>query len=136
MLTHYSIGDITSTFPFEDCKIRWWKETNISAKEKQDLLSDLRNTSDIIEEAMNFTLKREQRNPVVKFSIGPTNISYVYFLRVFYTGKTGWSVSINRKNFDREGVFVSDDILAELVCRKWQWILVLDEEDYWPVEKL
>ncbi len=73
---------------------------------------------------------------MVKFSIGPTNISYVYFLRVFYTGKAGWSVSINRKNFDREGVFVSDDILAELVCRKWQWILVLDEEDYGPVEKL
>ena len=123
-------------FPFEDCKIRWWKETNISAKDKQALISDLRNISGIIEEAMNFTLKREQRNPVVKFSIGAKNVSYAYSLRVFYTGKAGWSVSINRKNFGREGVFVSDDILAELVCRKWQWILVLDEADYGPVEKL
>ena len=85
---------------------------------------------------MNFTLKREQRNPVVKFSIGPKNVSHAYSLRVFYTGKAGWSVSINRKIFDREGIFVSDDILAELVCRKWQWVLVLDEEDYGPVEKL
>ncbi len=48
---------------------------------------------------MNFTLKREQRNPVIKFSIGPTNISYVYFLRVFYTGKAGWSVYYQSEKF-------------------------------------
>jgi hypothetical protein len=68
---------------------------------------------------------------VVKFSIGPKNVSHAYYLRVFYTGKDGWSISINRKN-----VVVADDVLAELVCRKWQWIRVFDEDDYGPVEKL
>ncbi len=125
-----------SKFPFDDCKIRWWKEAKISAEDKQALISDLRNTSDIIKEAMNYTIKREQRNPVVKFSIGPKNIFRAYSLRVFYTGTDGWSISINRKKFDGDGVVVSDDILAELVCREWQWIMVLDEEDYGPVEEL
>jgi hypothetical protein len=85
---------------------------------------------------MNFTIKREQRNPVVKFSIGPKNVSVAYSLRVFYTGKDGWSISINRKKFDRDRIAISDDILAELVCKKWQWIMVLDKEDYGPVEEL
>lgn len=85
---------------------------------------------------MNFTIKREQRNPVVKFSIGPKNVFRVYSLRVFYTGKDGWSVSINRKKFDQDGIIVSDDILAELICREWQWIMVFDEEDYGPIEEL
>ena len=85
---------------------------------------------------MNFTIKREQRNPVIKFSIGPKKVSRAYSLRVFYTGKDGWSMSINRKKFDRDGIVVSDDILAELVCRKWQWIMVLDQEDYGSVEEL
>ena len=125
-----------SKFAFDNCKIRWWKEAKISAEDKQALISDLRNTSSIIEEAMNFTIKREQRNPVVKFSIGPKNVFRAYSLRVFYTGKDGWSISINRKKFDRDGVVVSEDILAELVCREWQWIMVLDEEDYGPIEKL
>jgi hypothetical protein len=70
---------------------------------------------------MNFTIKRKQRNPVVKFSIGPKHVSRAYSLRIFYTGN---------------GIVVSEDILAELVCRKWQWIMVLDEEDYGPVEEL
>jgi len=125
-----------SKFPFEDCKIRWWKEAKISAEDKQALLSDLRNTSEIIKEAMNFTIKREQRNSVVKFSIGPNDVFRAYSLRVFYTGKEGWSISINRRKFGRDGIFVSDDILAELVCRKWQWVLVLDQEDYGSVEEL
>ena len=123
-------------FPFDDCKVRWWKEANISAEDKQALISDLRSTSSIIEEAMNFTIKNEQRNPVVKFSIGPRNVLRAYSLRVFYTGTAGWSISINRKNFDGDGSVVSDDILAELVCREWQWIMVFDEEDYGPVEEL
>ena len=123
-------------FPFDDCKVRWWKEANISAEDKQALISDLRNTSDLIEEAMNYTIKREQRNSVVKFSIGPRNVLRAYSLRVFYTGTAGWSISINRKKFDVAGVVVSDDILAELVCREWQWIMVLDEEDYGPIEEL
>lgn len=125
-----------SKFAFDDCKIRWWKEAYISNEDKQALISDLRNTSDIIEEAMNFTLKREQRNPVVYFFIGPKTLSHAYSLRIFYTGKDGWSISINRKNFDKDGITVSDDILAELVCKKWQWIMVFDEEDYGPVEEL
>jgi len=125
-----------SKFPFEDCKIRWWKEAKISDEDKQALISDLRNTSDIIKEAMNFTIKREQRNSVVKFSIGPNDVFRAYSLRVFYTGKEGWSISINRRKFGRDGIFVSDDILAELVCRKWQWVLVLDQEDYGSVEEL
>jgi hypothetical protein len=125
-----------SKFPFEDCKIRWWKEAKISAEDKQALISDLRNTSDIIKEAMNFTIKREQRNSVVKFSIGPKDVFRAYSLRVFYMGKEGWSISINRRKFDRDGIVVSDDILAEIVCRKWQLIMVLDEEDYGPVEEL
>ena len=125
-----------SKFPFDDCKIRWWKEAKISAEDKQALISDLRNTSSIIEEAMNFTIKREQRNPVVKFSIGPKDVFRAYSLRVFYMGTAGWSISINRKKFGGDGVVVSDDILAELVCREWQWIMVLDEEDYGPVEEL
>jgi len=123
-------------FPFDDCKVRWWKEANISAEDKQALISDLKNTSSIIEEAMNFTIKNEQRNPVVKFSIGPRHVLRAYSLRVFYTGTAGWSISINRKKFDGDGVVVSDDILAELVCREWQWIMVFDEEDYGPVEEL
>jgi len=130
------MGDIMSKFPFDDCKIRWWKEAKISTKDKQALISDLKKTSNIIEEAMNFTIKNELRNSVVKFSIGPKNVFRAYSLRVFYTGKDGWSISINRKKFDRAGIVVSDDILAELVCRKWQWIMVLDEEDYGPVEEL
>lgn len=85
---------------------------------------------------MNFTIKREHRNPVVKFSIGPKDVFRAYSLRVFYTGKEGWSISINRKKFGRDGIVVSDDILAELVCRKWQWIMVLDPEDYGSVEDL
>ena len=125
-----------SKFPFEDCKIRWWKEAKISAEDKQALISDLRNTSDIIKEAMNFTIKIEQRYSLVKFSIGPKKVSRAYSLRVFYTGKEGWSVSINRRKFGRDGIVVSDDILAELVCRKWQWIMVLDQEDYGSVEDL
>lgn len=80
---------------------------------------------------MNFTIKRQQRNPVIKFSIGPKNISHHYYLRVFYTGQDGWSISINRKKF-----VVADDILAELICRKWQWIMVFDEKNYGPVEHL
>ena len=85
---------------------------------------------------MNYTIKRAQRNPVVKFSIGPKHVSKAFSLRVFYTGKDGWSISINRKKFGRNGFVVSDDILAELVCKKWQWVMVLDEEDYGPVEEL
>ena len=85
---------------------------------------------------MNFTIKRQQRNPVVKLSIGSKNVSQAYSLRVFYTGKEGWSISINRKRFDQDKIVVSDDVLAELVCRKWQWILVFDEVDYGPVEEL
>ena len=80
---------------------------------------------------MKFTIKRKQRNPVVKFYLGPKNVSHPYSLRVYYTGKDGWSISINRKNF-----VVADDVLAELVCKKWQWIMVFDEDDYGPVEKL
>jgi len=80
---------------------------------------------------MKFTIKRKQRNPVVKFYLGPKNVFHPYSLRVYYTGKDGWSISINRKNF-----VVADDILAELVCKKWQWIMVFDEDDYGPVEKL
>jgi hypothetical protein len=100
------------------------------------LISDLRNTSDLIEEAMNFTIKRKQRNVVVKFSIGPKNVSRAYSLRVFYTGINGWSVSINRKKHNREGINTSEDILAELVSRKWQLILVFDEGDYGPLEEI
>ena len=85
---------------------------------------------------MNFTINRTKRNLVVHFSIGPKTDSYAYSLRVFYTGKDGWSRSINRKNFNQSGIPVSDDILAELVCRKWQWIMVFDEEDYEPAEEL
>ena len=125
-----------SKFPFDECKIRWQKEANIPKNDKQAIISDLRNTSDIIEEVMNFTINRTKRNPVVYFFIGPKTVSYAYFLRVFYTGGDGWSVSINRKNFDEEGLAVSDDVLAELVCRKWQWIMVFNEEDYGPVEEL
>jgi hypothetical protein len=96
----------------------WCKEANISTEDKKSLISDLRIASDKIEEAMNFTIKRERRNPVVKFSIGPNHVSFAYSLRVFYTGKDGWSMSINRKNFDKDRNVVSDDVLAEIICRK------------------
>ena len=109
---------------------------SISPLYEKEVYKKLKDTSEIIEEAMNFTIKRQQRNPVVKLSIGPKHVSQAYSLRVFYTGKEGWSISINRKKFDQDKIVVSDDILAELVCRKWQWIMVFDEKDYGPVEEL
>lgn len=96
----------------------------------------MKNTSDIIAEAMNFTIKRQKRKVVIKFSIGPKNVSQVYSLRVFYTGINGWSVSINRKKYAKVDIDASEDVLAEIVSRKWQLILVFDEADYGPLEEI
>ena len=38
-------------FPFDECKIRWQNEANIPTNDKQAIFSDLRDISDIIEEA-------------------------------------------------------------------------------------
>lgn len=122
-------------FSIKDCHICWWKQAEISDDDKQAVISDLRKSSEIIEEAMNYTRKREKQNAIVRFSIGQES-DKDFSLQVYSSGTDGWSVAIFLTDYSESVANPSEQMVAEIVSERWQIILILDEEDYNPSQEI
>lgn len=112
-------------FSIQECQILWYKKVKVPKKYRQQIIGDLKDMSGLIEEAMNYTKKRHERETEIRYCLNTEDDAYTYFLAINYElGIEGWSIHIYR---------ISDfpeDYIGDIVSEKWSLCQMFNDEDY------